>query len=358
MTDKSFYYFDPIDAITIKGTMLESPNFLLSKKQQNLYRKKTKHFLFNNFYMWSKKELDLYPRLKSQDKQNRQAYDKNIEVPVHPSNTSDEKYIKEAIDYVEKHFKNNCGTTTNFIFPVTHATAKKWLNDFIKKRFNHFGPYQDFVQEDKPYMFHSLLSSSINSGLLQPTDIISAIKQVESQVPLNSFEGFLRQLFWREYQRYCIRFIDFKKYNYFNHSKKLTKEWYEGSLGIKPIDDLIIKAFSTGYLHHIERLMFIGNFMNLSEISPEEGFRWFMEFSIDSYEWVMYQNVYDMVFFATEGMTMRRPYISSSNYILKMSSYKKAEWSEKWNNLYKKFLKKHQEKLWKYRYYFPSLKKV
>ena len=97
-------------------------------------------------------------------------------------------------------------------------------------------------------------------------------------------------------------------------------------MGIKPIDDLIHKAFDTAYLHHIERLMFVGNFMNLSEINPQQGFKWFMEFSIDSYEWVMYQNVYDMVFFATEGMTMRKPYISSSNYVLKMSSYKKGEW--------------------------------
>lgn len=355
---ENFFYFDPIDSIKIKGKMLESPNFLISQELQDLYRKKTKNFLFNNFYMWSKKELNLYPVLKSQDKKNRQTYDKNIKVPPHPSNKADAKYIKEAIEYIEKHFKKNYGTKEDFIFPVTHATAKKWLKDFIEKRFNHFGPYQDFVQEDKPYMFHSLLSSSINIGLLQPSDVIAAIKKVKSKIPLNSFEGFLRQLFWREYQRYCTRFIDFKKYNYFKHSKPLTKKWYEGSLGIKPIDDLIHKAFDTAYLHHIERLMFVGNFMNLSEINPQQGFKWFMEFSIDSYEWVMYQNVYDMVFFATEGMTMRKPYISSSNYVLKMSSYKKGEWSDIWNDLYKNFLKKHQKKLWKYRYHFPSLKNL
>ena len=83
--------------------------------------------------------------------------------------------------------------------------------------------------------------------------------------------------------------------------------------------------------------MVVGNFMNISQISPWEGLKWFMEFSIDSYEWVMHQNVLDMVFFVTGGTTMRKPYVSSSNYILKMSDYKKGEWSEEWNELYKKY---------------------
>ena len=98
----------------------------------------------------------------------------------------------------------------------------------------------------------------------------------------------------------------------------LGKEWYSGNTGIIPVDDSIREEFDTGYLHHIKRLMVIGNYMNLCNIKPSEGFRWFMEFSCDSYEWVMYQNVYDMVFFSTGGKTMRRPYISSSNYILNM----------------------------------------
>jgi len=101
--------------------------------------------------------------------------------------------------------------------------------------------------------------------------------------------------------------------------------------------------------------------MNLSGIHPREGFKWFMEFSIDSYEWVMHQNVLDMVFFVTGGKTMRKPYATSSNYILKMSSYKNTEdkeWIEKWDDLYNKFLKRNKKKLWKFRYHFPTLKKL
>ena len=89
----------------------------------------------------------------------------------------------------------------------------------------------------------------------------------------------------------------FFKYNYFNNKKKLNSKWYKGNLKIKPIDDLIKSGFDTGYIHHIGRLMFIGNFMNIYRLDPKEGFKWFMEFSCDSYEWVMCQNVLDMVFF-------------------------------------------------------------
>ena len=352
-----YIYFDPIDKIKLKGEMLESPNFILNKIIFEKYRKKTDKFTFTNFYNWSKKEIDLYPNLKSKDKMNRERYNDKIKIPKLPSNKSDKEYIKNAIKYVETHFGGNYGNTDNFIYPITHKTAKKWLNNFLKNRLDNFGPYQDFVKKDQTFMYHSILSSSINIGLLNPNEIIKELKKYKKKVKINSFEGYLRQLFWREYQRYCYIYVNFKK-NYFGNRKKLTKKWYEGNLDVPPVDDLIKDGFNTGYIHHIGRLMFIGNFMNLSGISPKEGFRWFMEFSIDSYEWVMYQNVMDMVFFVTGGVTMRKPYVTSSNYILKMSNYKKGEWSEKWNNLYLEFMKKNKKKLWKYRYHFPKLKKL
>ena len=89
--------------------------------------------------------------------------------------------------------------------------------------------------------------------------------------------------------------------------------------------------------------MVIGNFMVLNEIDPEEGYKWFMEFSIDSYEWVMKQNVLDMVFCIIGGETMRKPYISSSNYVLKMSNYDKGKWASKWDKLYYDFQKNHKD---------------
>ena len=98
--------------------------------------------------------------------------------------------------------------------------------------------------------------------------------------------------------------------------------------------------------------MVVGNYMNISEIIPWEGFKWFMEFSCDSYEWVMQKNVLDMVFFVSGGKTMRRPYMSSSNYVLKMSNYKKGDLCNTWDEKYRNFLDKHIDKLHKFRYFF------
>lgn len=326
-----------------------TPNLLLSPELLSEYRKKTKNFFFNAFYMWSKKELNIIPNVQSQDKLNRETPSTH-KIVKQPSATNS-RYVQEAITYVEKHFPDNYGNTDNFIFPVSHTDARKWLKHFITYKFKHFGKYQDYMHTNDKYLYHSLLSSLLNIGLLNPMDIIAEISKYKSSIPINSHEGFIRQLFWREYQYYCYVYFDFGKQNYFSNQKKLTKQWYDGTTGILPLDDAIKDAFNSGYLHHIRRLMVIGNYMNLSRINPKEGFRWFMEFSCDSYEWVMHQNVYDMVFFVSGGKTMRRPYISSSNYILKMSNYKKGDWSALWDSLYRNFIASNKHKLWKYRYY-------
>ena len=356
-----YILFDPIDKIKLSGKyeILETPNFLVGNELMGKYREKTDKYLFNNFYMWCKKELNIIPKIKSKDKDNRRKLPKNIEIPNVPSNQkNNDDYINISKSRVEKEFNKNYGNIENFIFPCTHLTVRNWLKDFIKNRFKKFGDYQDAIDKNNDYLFHSLLSTSINIGLLNPIEIIDEIEKHKSKIPINSYEGFIRQLFWREYQKYCYKYYDFKNKNYFGNNKKLDKRWYEGNLNIPPVDDAIKAAFENGYLHHIQRLMVIGNYMNLSEINPEEGFRWFMEFSCDSYEWVMHQNVLDMVFFVSGGDTMRRPYSSTSNYILNMSNYSKGEWCDKWDNLYYKFLKKNKKKLYKFRYFFRGLDKV
>ena len=355
-TYKKATLFDPIDKIKIPNTtLIESPNFLLTKENYNAYKnKKGDSYMFHWFYLWGKKIVDIIPNVKSKDKENRKKLPKDIDIPSMPKN-SNKKYIQSAIKYVNKHFKNNYGDTENFLFPISHATAKKWLKDFIKKRFENFGKYQDAIDKDNDFLFHSYLSTSINIGLLNPLEIINEIRKVKG-IPMNSYEGYIRQLFWREYQRYCYIYYDFSNKNYFGNNKKITKEWYNGTTNIDPIDDCIKKGFHQGYLNHIQRLMVVGNFMNLAGMKPMDGFKWFMEFSCDSYEWVMYQNVLDMAFCVTgarqNGGTMAKPYISSSNYIIKMSNYKKGDWSEKWDTLYHDFIKNNKKKLLPFKYYF------
>lgn len=353
----NYTLFDPIDDIKLKGkyTIVESPNFLGDKELYEKYRQKTDKFFFNAFYMFMKKELDIMPKVKSQDKYNRDSLPDDVDIPDLPSNKSDKKYIKEAIKYVNKNFGDNYGNTDNFVYPIKHTTAKRWLKSFIDKKLKLFGKFQDAVIEDESFLFHSVLSSSINIGLLNPLEIIDEVENKKG-IPLNSLEGYIRQLFWRDYMRYTYVYFDFDNKNYFGNKKKLDKSWYDGTTGILPVDDCIKKAFDTAYLHHIERLMVIGNYMNLSGIEPWEGVKWFTEFAIDSYQWVMLFNVLQMVFFIAGKEGTRKPYVSSGAYILKMSNYKSGDWSEDWTELYREWVQKNRKKLLPFKYHFPGLR--
>ena len=123
----------------------------------------------------------------------------------------------------------------------------------------------------------------------------------------------------------------------------MPSAFYDATTGIEPIDDCVIKVTKTGYLHHIERLMVLGNFMFLCEIHPNEVYKWFMEFFIDSYDWVMVPNVYGMSQFADGGLMSTKPYISSSNYLKKMSDFPNGEWQKIWDALYWRFINLNRE---------------
>ena len=169
-----------------------------------------------------------------------------------------------------------------------------------------------------------------------------------NDIPLNSLEGFIRQIIgWREFMRglYISKGVFSRNLNFWNFNKKIPKSFYSAETGILPVDDTINKINNTSYCHHIERLMIIGNIMLLCEFDPDEVHKWFMELFIDAYDWVMVPNVYGMSQFADGGLFSTKPYISSSNYIIKMSNYKRGEWSSIWDGLFWRFMDKHREKL-------------
>ena len=142
---------------------------------------------------------------------------------------------------------------------------------------------------------------------------------------------------------YCFHVVhEERTKNFWGFKRKIPKSFYDGTTGIEPLDDSIKKILKTAYAHHIERLMIIGNFMLLCEFDPDEVYKWFMELFIDSYDWVMVPNVYGMSQFADGGIMSTKPYISGSNYILKMSDYKKGNWSEIWDSLFWNFIDKNR----------------
>lgn len=255
----------------------------------------------------------------------------------------------EAVEYVNANFPDNPGklsSKTRF-FAIDHEGAEAELEKFIKERLDNFGPYQDGFFDlrknqlpNSATLFHSCISPYINNGLLSAQLVLDTVLQCAGKTKIQSLEGFVRQLMgWREFIRfvYIYKGEEMRKSNQLDNYKSLDDRWYDGTIGVPPVDDAIKFAFDYGYLHHILRLMVVANFMNLSRIHPHEMFRWFLDFSLDAYDWVMIGNVYGMATFASPIMSTK-PYISGSNYILKMSDYQKGDWCPIWDALYYRYL--------------------
>lgn len=215
----------------------------------------------------------------------------------------------------------------------------------MKKRLAGFGAYEDAISEEQVVLFHSKLSAPLNIGLLSPSEIIARALLMEAKVPRASLEGFIRQIIgWREFMRavYVLRGSEIRRRNVLNHKNNLPDAWYGATTGIAPIDATIRKVLKHAYCHHIERLMILGNFMLLLKITPDHVYGWFMDLFIDAYDWVMVPNVYAMSQFADGGTITTKPYFSSSNYVRKMSDYKKGPWCEIWDSLFYNFLSAHR----------------
>ncbi|MEM9483465.1 MAG: FAD-binding domain-containing protein, partial [Cyanobacteria bacterium P01_F01_bin.116] len=235
----------------------------------------------------------------------------------------------------------------SFWLPTTREQSLAWLEQFLEQRFQNFGAYEDAITSRSDIVYHSVLSPMLNMGLVTPTEVIERATAFaeENDIPLNSLEGFVRQIIgWREfirgiYQNYSER-QDTE--NFFEHHRKLKPCWYDASTGIPPLDDAIQKAVRLGYSHHIERLMIIGNIMLMCAVDPREVHRWFMEMYVDSSDWVMGPNVYGMGQFSDGGIFATKPYICGSNYLLKMSDYKKGPWCDAIDGLYWQFIDTHR----------------
>jgi deoxyribodipyrimidine photolyase-related protein len=278
------------------------------------------------------------------DEDNRKKLPKGHTPPAEPKSEPND-YVETAIAHINRHFPNNPGSTENFRYPVTRADAKAWLKTFIAERFAEFGPYEDAISTQHPFINHSLLTPMLNIGLLTPQEIIDAALEKKG-IPLNSLEGFVRQIIgWREFMHgiYRHRGTEIRNMNFLKNTRPIPKSFYDGTTGIPPIDRIIRQLNDEAYCHHIERLMILGNFMLLCRFDPNAVYKWFMELFIDAYDWVMVPNVYGMSQFADGGTFTTKPYISGSNYVLKMSDEKKGDWTEIWDALFWTFVADHQE---------------
>jgi len=364
--NNDIYMYDPIDKPVIEKInsyskrikIIDTPAFLETLEDLEEYRNKNtnkkNYYHDRSFYKWQRKRLNLLMNGDkplgdkwSFDKENRNKYDKDYKEPE--IKIYNNKYITEAKEYINKNFKTNFGLVDKFYYPITHEETIEHLNNFIKIKLATFGKYQDGISKNVIFGSHSILSPMLNIGLITPKIIIMTVIKYLDNTNLTSIEAFIRQLIgWRSYIRFIYHYHgeEMMKMNYFNHKNKLPKSWYDEKKNIGIINDTILKVKKYAYLHHIERLMIVGNIGLLLQINPKEIYEWFMICFIDSYEWIMVPNIFGMSQYSLIDISMMtRPYISSSNYIKKMSDYKKEDWFNKWDALYWYFIYTHKEVL-------------
>lgn len=344
------------DRLGIKARRYDSPNFILTLPEIETYYADKKRYFQTDFYVHQRKTRGVLLDKNGKplggkwtfDSENRDKYPKGQQPPpLHfpPPNP----YVAEAVEYVERYFPDNYGALSQaFSYPVIFADSRRWLDDFLEFRLAGFGPYEDAMVAREHFLHHGVLTPMLNVGLLQPQFILhQAIEYAaKNDIPLNSIEGFVRQVLgWREFIRavYVREGSRQRTTNYWRFSRKIPPAFWNGTTGIAPLDIVIRKVLRTGYCHHIERLMVLGNFMLLCEFDPDEVYRWFMEMFVDAYDWVMAPNVYGMTQYADGGLMTTKPYISGSNYLLKMSDFEKGDWQTVWDGLFWRFLHVHRD---------------
>jgi len=345
--------------------VLPSPLFLTQSEQlQGFFKTDKDHFLHHQFYQQQRRRLDILMDADNKpvggqwsfDANNRKKYPKD-KTPPAIEFAEPTAHHEEAKSYVNQHFSDHLGNLEakhghHITYPIDHDAAETWLDAFLKHRFTDFGAYEDAMVKDQLILHHSVLTPMLNVGLLSPQLILDRTLAYANKhhIPLNSVEGFVRQIIgWREFIRGLYETVGRRQRtrNFWQFKRSIPKSFYTGQTGIEPVDCIIKKVLDTGYCHHIERLMVLGNFMLLCEFDPDEVYRWFMELFIDSYDWVMVPNVYGMSQFADGGLMATKPYISSSNYVLKMSDFpggKQAQsWRAVWDGLFWRFMHQHRE---------------
>ena len=341
--------------LNIKPHRYDTPGFINTKDEINEYFNDKKKLFLSSFYQNERKKLNILVDSENRpeggkwsfDSENRKKLPKKIKIPLTQRQTYNKSSLENSVQYISDKYGENYGSIDSFNYPVNREQAKQCLIFFLEKKFKNFGAYEDAISTEHRFIFHSVLSPALNIGLLTPIEVVNTSIDYakENDIPLNSLEGFIRQIIgWREFIRgiYQTKGSYQRNSNYWKFTKKIPSSFYTGDTGIKPVDDTIKNIMKYAYGHHIERLMILGNIMCLLRYDPNDIYRWFMELFIDSYDWVMVPNIYGMSQFSDGGLMSTKPYISGSNYILKMSDYKKGEWSLVWDALYWNFIRDYR----------------
>ena len=347
-----------VGELGMRISFLSNPGFINSREENQEFFAERNSWRMIDFYKWQRTRLDVLMNAGSPlggkwsfDQDNRKKVPRRL-IDKIPQDTllTEGNWDLQACEHITNRYPDNPGLLSGGMYPTNHKQAADWLDSFLEQRFHHFGTYEDAIVKGRNTLWHSVLSPLLNTGLLTPDQVLSRCLDYadEHEIPLNSLEGFVRQLIgWREFVRASYEELgsSMRNANYWEHYREIPQAFYRLETGIPPVDDCLRRIEETAYCHHIERLMVLGGFLFLCEVLPNQIYRWFMEMFIDSYDWVMVPNVFSMSQHADGGLITTKPYFSGSSYIRRMSNYPKEDWCTTYDGLYWRWIWKNRKRL-------------
>lgn len=355
--------------IGVPGIATDTEHFLTHRYEVKEFFNSKKQVLLESFYRYMRQKHGILVEPNGKptggkwnfDHENRKRWNEETKIPepfLEKTNVNDE--YNDIIQCGCSSFGNI--DIENFYWPTNRKQALTLLNHFIEFKLIYFGKYQDAMSTKEPFLYHSLLSFALNIKLISPLEVVDAAIQFwqknSLRVNIAQLEGFIRQIVgWREYMRgiYWWHMPEYANLNFFSHKQKLPQFFWSGNTKMNCLNHAIEQSLTHAYAHHIQRLMIIGNFALLIGADPDEIDAWYLGIYIDAIEWVEITNTRGMSQFADGGIVGSKPYISSANYIDKMSNYcsgchydKKLKYGAKscpFNSLYWNYLDKHRSLL-------------
>ena len=318
---------------SIPVDILPDDRFLMPIADFKAYAKGRKQMRMEYFYreMRQRYKILLEPGGKPTggqwnfDAENRKPPKAGMRFPKRLSHRKSQVLL-DVLDLVEAEFPNHFGDLKPFHIAVTRDQALLELNQFIDEILPHFGDHQDAMVKGEPYLFHSLVSTYLNAGLLLPIEICQLAEKAyrNGHAPLNAVEGFIRQVLgWREYVRglYWLHMPDYAEMNYFSAHRPLPDFYWTGDTQMACVKEAVEHTRVHAYSHHIQRLMITGNFALLAGLAPQAVCEWYLLVYADAYDWVELPNTAGMALFADGGLMASKPYAASGKYIKRMSNF-------------------------------------
>ena len=322
------------EELSIDSEAYDSEHFFTTRYELKDFFDGKKQLIMESFYRMMRKKHDIM-MVNGQpdggkwnfDQSNRKKWKGE---PKIPHERGFRKNLTALVDEINASGIKTIGTITadNFSWPTSRADALSVLNYFCKNLLIHFGDYQDALHTDEYFLFHSRLSFAMNSKMISPKEVIEKVLDHyydhSDQIHISQVEGFVRQILgWREYMRgiYWKEMPTYKKMNELDNYNKLPDFFWTGETKMNCLHHAIKQSLETSYAHHIQRLMITGNYALLTQTHPDAVDAWYLGIYIDAIEWVEITNTRGMSQFADGGIVATKPYVSSANYINKMSNY-------------------------------------